>query len=60
MKWLPAENELGREQNNFLGKVINADQNEKITGFPGSGKTVVLLYSIVNLRKKDNNIKIDL
>lgn len=58
MKWLPAENELGREQNNFLGKVINADQNEKITGFPGSGKTVVLLYSIVNLRKKDNNIKI--
>lgn len=58
MKWLPAENELGREQNNFLSEVINAEQNENIAGFPGSGKTVVLLYSIVNLRRKDNNSKI--
>lgn len=58
MKWLPAENELGREQNNFLSEVINTDQNESIAGFPGSGKTVVLLYSIVNLRRKNNNSKI--
>ena len=51
MKWLPAENELGREQRDFLSEVINTEQNESVAGFPGSGKTVVLLYAVVNLRK---------
>lgn len=58
MKWLPAENELGREQRDFLSEVINTDQNESVAGFPGSGKTVVLLYAVVNLRKKNPDAKI--
>ena len=58
MKWLPAENELGREQRDFLSEVINTEQNESVAGFPGSGKTVVLLYAVVNLRKKNPNAKI--
>lgn len=43
MKWLPARNELGKEQNDFLDEVFNTEQNESVAGFPGSGKTVVLL-----------------
>lgn len=58
MKWLPAENELGREQNDFLDEIIRTEQNESVAGFPGSGKTVVLLYSVVNLRKKNHDAKI--
>ncbi len=58
MKWLPAENELGREQRDFLSEVINSEQNESVAGFPGSGKTVVLLYAVVNLRKKNPNVQI--
>lgn len=27
MKWLPAENELGREQRVFLNKVMNTERN---------------------------------
>ena len=49
MKWLPAENELGREQRVFLNKVMNTERNESVAGFPGSGKTVVLLYAVVYL-----------
>lgn len=58
MKWLPAENELGREQRVFLNKVMNTERNESVAGFPGSGKTVVLLYAVVYLRKKNPNATI--
>lgn len=58
MKWLPARNELGKEQNDFLDEVINTEQNECVAGFPGSGKTVVLLYAVVNLKKKNPKAKI--
>lgn len=58
MKWLPARNELGKEQNDFLDEVINSEQNESVAGFPGSGKTVVLLYAVVNLKKKNPKAKI--
>ena len=54
MKWLPAENELGSEQREFLlNQIVNTENNEKIAGFPGSGKTVVLLYAVVFLRRKN-------
>lgn len=58
MKWLPARNELGKEQNDFLDEVINTEQNESVAGFPGSGKTVVLLYAVVNLKKKNPKARI--
>ena len=58
MKWLPAENELGREQREFLNHNVYTENNEKISGFPGSGKTVVLLYTVVYLRRKNPNSKI--
>lgn len=59
MKWLPAENELGSEQREFLlNQIVNTENNEKIAGFPGSGKTVVLLYAVVFLRRKNPNSKI--
>ena len=58
MKWLPAENELGREQRDFLSEIVNTEQNENVAGFPGSGKTVILLYSVVNLRRKNPDSQI--
>ena len=58
MKWLPAENELGREQKDILAEIFKTENNESISGFPGSGKTVILLYAVVNLRKKNPNSKI--
>lgn len=59
MEWLPAENELGREQREFLlNHIVNTEDNERIAGFPGFGKTVVLLYAVVFLRRKNSNSKI--
>ena len=43
MNWLIPENELDREQRNFLNEFINRSDNELIIGFPGSGKTMLLL-----------------
>lgn len=38
MKWLPRENELGREQRDFLSEVINTEQNESVAGFLAQGR----------------------
>lgn len=58
MRWLPAENELGREQTEFLDGLFKDNHSKCVVGFPGSGKTVLMLYSVVNLKKKNKDAKI--
>lgn len=58
MSWLIAENELDIEQRDFLDKLIKSSNNHWIQGFPGSGKTIMLLYSAIRIRETNSNAKI--
>lgn len=58
MNWLIAENELDREQRDFLDKLLMTPRNLWIQGFPGSGKTILLLYSAQRIKKIKPHAKI--
>ena len=58
MNWLIAENELDLEQRDFLDKLLKSSGNLWIQGFPGSGKTILLLYSAQRIREVNSNAKI--
>lgn len=53
MNWLIPENELDREQRAILDAILTQKGNIQIVGFPGSGKTVLLLYAAKQI--KDRN-----
>lgn len=58
-KWLIPESELDRDQKNFINS-LNSEvfYNRNIEGFPGSGKTVLLLYAAKHFRQTDPNASI--
>lgn len=58
MKWLVPENELDREQREFLKNLVVRTSNEQILGFPGSGKTILLLYAVKTLKKHNHDAEI--
>lgn len=58
MNWLIPENELDREQRNFLNEFINRSGNELVMGFPGSGKTMLLYYAALKIREKNPDARI--
>lgn len=58
MKWLPGENDLEREQNSFRNQVWTEKGNVYVSGFPGSGKSVCLLYAVKTIRDKEPNATI--
>ena len=58
MNWLIPENELEREQRKILDAVITENSNMYIEGFPGSGKTILLLYAAKKLKDRDPSAKI--
>lgn len=58
MKWLPGENDLVKEQTDFRGKVWSESGNVYVSGFPGSGKSVCLLYAVKTIRDKNPSAKI--
>lgn len=58
MNWLIPENELDREQREFLKNLIVRSDNEHILGFPGSGKTILLLYAAKKLKDQNHDAKI--
>lgn len=58
MKWLPGENDLVKEQSDFRKMVWTESGNVYISGFPGSGKSVCLLYAAKTIRDKDPNASI--
>lgn len=53
MKWLPGENDLVKEQSDFRKMVWAESGNIYISGFPGSGKSVCLLYAVKTIRDKE-------
>lgn len=58
MNWLTAENELDVEQREFLKNLLNDDENRWIKGFPGSGKTILLLYAAKKIKEESPDAKI--
>lgn len=58
MKWLPGENDLVKEQSDFRRMVWAESGNIYVSGFPGSGKSVCLLYAVKTIRDKDPNASI--
>lgn len=53
MKWLVPENELDRDQRDFINSLAQNKSNRWVEGFPGSGKTVLLLYAAKNICVKE-------
>ena len=49
MKWLVPENELDRDQRDSIKSLSQNKSNRWVEGFPGSGKTVLLLYAAKNI-----------
>ena len=58
MKWLPGENDLVKEQTDFRDQVWTEKGNVYVSGFPGSGKSVCLLYAVKTIRDKEPNASI--
>lgn len=58
MKWLPGENDLVKEQMDFRNQVWTEKGNIYVSGFPGSGKSVCLLYAVKTIRDKEPNASI--
>lgn len=58
MKWLPGENDLVKEQTDFRNQVWTEKGNVYVSGFPGSGKSVCLLYAVKTIRDKEPNASI--
>lgn len=58
MGWLTAKNELDIEQREFLKNLMNDEENRWIKGFPGSGKTILLLYSAKKIKEQKPESKI--
>lgn len=58
MKWLPGENDLVKEQTDFRNQVWTGKGNVYVSGFPGSGKSVCLLYAVKTIRDKEPNASI--
>lgn len=57
-RWLPSENALEQEQRKFLSQVQAGNGNIYVSGFPGSGKSVCLLFAVASIRKNNPNASI--
>ena len=58
MAWLVPENMLDDQQRDFVENVDINQRNVWIKGFPGSGKSVLLAYTIKRIKRKDPNAKV--
>lgn len=58
MSWIVPENKLDTQQRNFIDNVDINKKNVWIKGFPGSGKSVLLAYTIRKIKSKNNNASI--
>lgn len=58
MAWIIPENKLDSQQREFLDSNIGKDRNVWIKGFAGSGKSVLLAYSIQKIISKEPNARI--
>lgn len=58
MAWIIPDNKLDPQQREFLENNIRQDRNVWIKGFAGSGKSVLLAYSIKQIISKEPNARI--
>jgi len=58
MPWMIREDQLDPEQREFLNVELKKTGNIWIKGFPGSGKTVLLVYALKNTIQKEPNAKV--
>lgn len=58
MAWLVPENMLDDQQRNFIENVDIDQRNVWIKGFPGSGKSVLLAYTMKRIKRKNANAKV--
>lgn len=58
MAWLVPENMLDDQQRDFVENVDINQKNVWIKGFPGSGKSVLLAYTMKHIKRKDPNAKV--
>lgn len=59
MSWIVSEDKLDEEQRPFLENVDDIDrENVWIKGFPGSGKSILLAYTVRKIKRKQPNASI--
>ena len=58
MSWIIPENKLDEQQRDFVENVDINQRNVWIKGFPGSGKSVLLAYTMKRLKRNDPNAKV--
>lgn len=58
MAWLVPENMLDDQQRDFVENVNIDERNVWIKGFPGSGKSVLLAYTLMRIKRKTPDAKI--
>ena len=58
MAWLVPENMLDEQQRDFVENVDIDQKNVWIKGFPGSGKSVLLAYTIKKIKRKNPDAKV--
>lgn len=58
MAWIIPENKLDAQQRDFLDKVDVNRRNIWIKGFAGSGKSVLLAYTVKKIKSKSSNASI--
>ena len=58
MSWIVPENKLDDQQRDFLENVNIDQKNVWIKGFPGSGKSVLLAYTLKKIKRDHPNAKV--
>lgn len=58
MSWIVPENKLDDQQRNFIENVDFNKKNVWIKGFPGSGKSVLLAYTLKKIKKDHPNANV--
>lgn len=58
MSWIIPENKLDDQQRDFVENVDIKKKNVWIKGFPGSGKSVLLAYTLKKIKRDNTNAKV--
>ncbi len=58
MTWLPPEDKLDDQQRDFVENIDINQKNVWIKGFPGSGKSVLLAYTMKGIKRRVPNAKV--
>ncbi len=58
MEWIVPEHKLDPQQRNFLDNVNIDQRNVWIKGFAGSGKSILLVYTIKKIRRRSSSASI--